>query len=267
MSATCQIISFLPLCCVFLVTSKTNCFGIGSGICHRTNYNALCSILLLPFLVWIVVFGGLETSLQYLGYTKSVKKMNNITTNSNVTVDNTTGNNNDTDPYGVSTINNINPDAFRTNKPGISSRGYTIRPALRGFYTRTDTYDWITKNKWVFRKNVNPDLIKGSTRAKRLIGSKPTAPKVAYVHALPPEIIKPDTLLIDYKSNFKKFKRKVSEPLAGTFATNGKVNLLAFKFNAVTLQPMPEMLQTPKKNQTFIRDIFRRYWHQRKPSG
>lgn len=215
LSAIFQIISFLPYCCVFVLTSKTNCFGIGSGICQRTNCNAICSFIFLPFLVWICFFGGLGTSLKFLGYSKIIKKTNSTNNTTDITLHFTNSNNTSNDDNTVSGSDPTDPTAIRVI---------------------------------------------------RFMGSKTIAPKTVYFHALPPEIIKPYLLTQDYKKILHKFKRKASEPLAVTVtpAPVDKVNTLAFKHNLTTLQPMPEILQTPKRNQTFIRDIFRRYWHRGK---
>lgn len=221
-SAICQITSFLPLCCVFLVTSKTNCFGMGSAICQRTNCNALCSIIFLPLFVWILFFGGLETSLKYLGYSKTTKItyiINDKTTKSTFTINDTS-----TD-IGYNNTNDENDT--HTTDDGTDSTEQRV------------------------------------LRAVRLIGSKPNTPKMAYFRALPPEIVKSETLFQDYKKIYAKFKRKASEPLTATLETLN-VNPLAFKHNPITLQPMPDVLQTPEKKQNYIRDLFRRYWHQGK---
>lgn len=199
MSATMQIISFLPLCCVFLVTSKNNCFGLSSTICLRSNYSPLYSIIFLSFLVWILFFGDLETGLQYLGYSKT-NKTTNITNDmsTDLNINFKIGNNaNDT--------NNSNTD--------------------KGSHPTEQT------------------LLRGN----RLVGSKANAPKMAYFHALPPKIVKLDTVFQDNNKKLQKYKRKASKPLAAVSALLDIVNPLHFNYNPVILQSTRDISQLPKK--------------------
>lgn len=200
-SAICQIVSFLPMCCVFLVTSKTNCFGMGKGICQRTNSDVLYLILFIIIMVWILFFGGLETSLRFIGYSGRLNKTSAINNNTNLNLKETNNSLKDSDTKGT----NLTNQTF--------------------------------------------------LRAIKLVRSKTNKPKIVYFHALPPEIAKQESLFQGFKKTFQKFKRKVSGPLTATPVPVDEVNPLAFKYSPIALQSMPDVLQTPEKNETFIHDF------------
>lgn len=79
-SSICQMITFLPTCCIFFLTSKLNCFCSTTNICKGNN-NSICIVITALILIWLLYFGGLAYILKIAGVIKSSSTTITATTN------------------------------------------------------------------------------------------------------------------------------------------------------------------------------------------
>lgn len=107
-SSICQIITFLPTCCIFCLTSKLNCFCSTTNIC-RYNNNSICIVITGIVLIWLLYFGGLTYLLKLAKVLKS-----NATATTNTTLN--------------STLSTLDQD----QTSGTDQTGGTDPPAMRG---------------------------------------------------------------------------------------------------------------------------------------
>lgn len=78
-SSICQMITFLPTCCIFFLTSKLNCF-CATNICKYNN-NSICVVITGLIIIWLLYFGGIAYILKIAGLIKNSTATTNTTTN------------------------------------------------------------------------------------------------------------------------------------------------------------------------------------------
>lgn len=271
-SSICQMITFLPTCCIFFLTSKLNCF-CASNICKYNN-NPICLVITGLIIIWLLYFGGIAYILKIAGLIK-----NSAATTVAVTHVSSSS------PSKISSrYNNTTPGIPKRQSSLVQSNSMDIskNPMREGqiyLYPDSDpSYPLLS-----------PDQVFHAESQAEILAAWPSGDGLSQPANLLRFLNNPRSESKFSKTTFEKFEHVMSQLFA---STRNFVNLPSIKkthsftskaptvhsFLRSILSPnsrvtLPMLansfITTPKTNgtETIHRDMFRRFWQQGKFCG
>lgn len=282
-SSICQIITFLPTCCIFFLTSKMN-FFCSSKVC-KSNNNSICIVIVGMVLIWLLYFGGITTIIKSIMLMKGITPNTTLLPSPSMVTHTSSWNNVNLTPHSPnSNLSSSNPDS--PDNPDTSI--YSDSPSNLDSWPNTP----LRKGSFIdltFLRNGEKNQF---PRLKPLYLPEPAASifhaeSQAGVRTIwPPNFLQTSSTNISEYQLFEKFQDVMSKLFASTRNYRNrpctkKVNSRIFESPTVpsflrlilspdsrTSKTLPMssslFITTPKTNETetIHRDIFRRYWQQ-----
>lgn len=262
-SSICQILTFLPTCCIFFLTSRFNCFCSTTNICKGNN-NSICIVITGIVLIWLLYFGGIKSII------KAAAALQNTTVaNTNTSSDANTNTSSDLPPSG----DNANSDEQNNQYTDHMRKGPLLNQNFPQALQRKSGKGPFPDADLSYRSEP-PDQISRSAHQMHFLHT----PRV---HDMPSKTTVVD--ISEYKY-FENVENVMSDLFAYTrnhanlpntkmvhsSATKSRLILYPNRIDTSNTEPLlTNLLYTRKKNgtETMHRDMFRRYWQQGKFCG
>lgn len=293
-SSICQMITFLPTCCIFFLTSKLNCFCSTTNIC-KTNNNSICIVITGIILIWLLYFGGIAYILKIAGILKASTSSTVPTANAseNVLFSQTQSDNEssdiDTDAQSFTDVDQSKSDILRGPFFDPNFLRAQLRKGEKGPFPDLDLPYLPQPPVEVFHTESHAEV-----RASESGHSRP-GHKLRFLHIprLENKPSKTTTADISVYEFLEKFQDAISQLFASTryyanLRSTKKVHSSTSEsptvqtFQRLILSPNTQsdtsttlpmlassFITTSKSNETVTihRDMFRRYWQQGKFCG